>query len=545
MGKIIISFLLASFVLGYCLIDTTYTLYYFQLKAAILSITTAILIYFFSKNKSVFSIGKHALLRINPFIDRYGIYFLLGGFFLLLNFLTFSKHLNFHSSGFDLGIFDQVVYKYSNGVFPASSSIREISNIEGDHFHPILGLYALFYKIYASPLTLIFIQNLAFILGGLGIYKIAKYKLNIPIIGFGVVFLYLIFKGNINALFFDFHPIVVAVSLFPWLFYYSIKKKWLIYFLLLIPILLSKENLSLYIVFFGIYQFFIQKEKTVGLITFVIGITYFYLSMNIFLPAMGGGGKYWSYDLIGENPKDFIMNTFLHPIQFIQVLFDSIKKVSTYLHHLGSGGYLLFTPIIIFLIPSYAQKFLSSREEFWTLNFHYSIDVYWVIALGIIFSFAYIRKRFPQKHIDIYIFLGVFIFCNSFIINLHNSKLLQLSYKLENLNTLKQVMNTLPKNISISTQNNIVPHFSHNNDVFIFPNLGDAEYILLNTKISSGWPLNPGESLDMYMTKLNNKEPFKDIKLPFIKEPLYFNTNYDLIIEENNVFLYKKTITND
>jgi hypothetical protein len=84
----------------------------------------------------------------------------------------------------------------------------------------------------------------------------------------------------------------------------------------------------------------------------------------------------------------------MHPIDFFNVLFSSDVKISTYLHHGFSGLFLaIFSPVIIFLIPAYAQKFLSSREEFWTMSFHYSIDIYWVIAISIIFVFAFIKNK--------------------------------------------------------------------------------------------------------------------------------------------------------
>lgn len=535
-----ITFLIILFI-AYLSISIPYPLYYKQLIASIISLSISLIVFIFLNNfKNIKIILSKILFKINNFIDKYGIYFLLGVFFIFINYITFSKHLNYHSSGFDLWIFDQVVYQYSNLEFPASSSIREIDNIEADHFHPILWLYALFYKIYASPLVLIFLQNLFFVLGWFWIYKISKFKLNIPVIGFWLVFLYLIFRWNINALLFDFHPLVVAVSLFPWLFYFSIKKKWLYYFLLLIPVLLSKENLSIYVLFFGIYQFFIQKDRVIWLISFWIWGLYFYLVMNYFLPAMWWGWKYWSYDAIWATPKELLLNAILHPIIFIQIIFSSWIKIVTYLHHLGSGLYLaLFSPVIIFLIPSYAQKFLSSREDFWTLNFHYSIDIYWIIAVWIIFAFVWIKNKYKKNYKDIFIVLWIFIFLNSFLINIYKSPLLYSNYYLENKEVLDKIISDLPKNIKISTQNNIVPHFSHNKNVYIFPNLWNSEYILLNTKIDSWWPLEKWKSLNMYIEKLKNKEKLNDIRLPFIKELLTFDRKYELIKEEKWVLLFK------
>lgn len=480
------------------------------------------------------------IIPINYFIDKYWIYLLLIWFFIFLNYLTFLKHLNFWSSGFDLWIFDQVIYKYSNFEFPASSSIREISNIEADHFHPILLLYAVFYKFFPSPLILLFIQNLFFVLWWLWIYKISKLKLNIPIIWFWLVFLYLIFIWNINAILFDFHPLVPAVSLFPWLFYYSIKKKWIFYFLIIIPILLSKENLSIYILFFWIYQFFFQKERFIWIISFLIWWLYFYCVMNYILPFMGWGWKYWTYDALWNNPKELLENIFLHPLLFLSIIFSSLTKIVTYLHHLWSWLYIaIFNPVVLFLIPAYAQKFLSSREEFWTLNFHYSIDIYWVIAIWIIFTFSWIRNKYPNKYRNIFILLWFFIFINSFLINIYKSPLIYSNYNLENKETLEKIIKTLPLNVKLSTQNKIVPHFSHNNNIYIFPNLWNSEYILINTKIDSIWPLDNEKTLNMYIKKLKNKENFLDIKLPFIKLPLNFNRKYDLIIQEDWILLFK------
>jgi hypothetical protein len=119
------------------------------------------------------------------------------------------------------------------------------------------------------------------------------------------------------------------------------------------------------------------------------------------------------------------VNVFRDPIHVVQILFSDTEKILTYIHHLGSGGIIgFFNPAIILLIPAYAQKFLSSRPEFWTMNFHYSIDIFWVIALGMISTFAFFQKHTKKSFHPIItaIFIGIFI--NSLIINLTPSPLL-------------------------------------------------------------------------------------------------------------------------
>jgi uncharacterized membrane protein len=91
----------------------------------------------------------------------------------------------------------------------------------------------------------------------------------------------------------------------------------------------------------------------------------------------------------------------------------------------------------------------------------------------------------------------------------------------------------------LSTQNNIVPHFSHNNNIYIFPNLADAEYILINKKSPNSWPLKNEKELEKYIDMLKNNKRFENIKLPFIKEELNFDYKYKLITEKDSIILFK------
>ena len=82
------------------------------------------------------------LSRIGQVFERYGIIFFVVFFFSVFCFITISRHIHFQTTGFDLGLFDQAVYQYSQGIFPAGSSIRGVTNIESDHFNPVLILFS-------------------------------------------------------------------------------------------------------------------------------------------------------------------------------------------------------------------------------------------------------------------------------------------------------------------------------------------------------------------------------------------------------------------
>lgn len=487
--------------------------------------------------------------RIQRYINNYGIYTLLFWFFICISILVTIKHNNFYSYGFDLGIFDQVVWQYSQWNFPASSSIRNIENILWDHFHPVLILYAFVYKIYSSALTLLYLQNFAFVLGWLWIYKIAKYFKLSSIFWLAVVLIYLLFEWNIRALLFDFHPMVVAISLLPWLVYLWLRNKtklsYLIYGSLFLFIIFSKENMSLYLIFLGIFQLFFQPSRRLWVLGILLWTLYFYAVMNYFIPAMWwNNGSYWSYDAVWSSPWDMIQNIFSQPLIFIDVLLSHSEKLITYAKHLTSGGiFMIFTPAILLIIPWYAQKFLSSREEFWTMEqFHYSIDISWALLIGVILFFVYLQRisRRRQIYSSLTKILQMIFIVLALCVNLYNSPLRWISYHWENNKTIYSFISDIPSSASISTQNSLIPHLSQRKDIYLFPMVAGADYILLEKYSKDGWPLRSREEFESIFNAILENKQVSALELPFVKESFSIESRYKLLKEQNNVYLFEK-----
>src|SRR4030095_11368803 len=70
------------------------------------------------------------------------------------------RHRHFDSS-VDVGIFDQAVWHLSRFETPASS-IRGFSNLFGDHFHPIIAVFAPLYWVAPAADTLLVAQAVLF-----------------------------------------------------------------------------------------------------------------------------------------------------------------------------------------------------------------------------------------------------------------------------------------------------------------------------------------------------------------------------------------------
>src|SRR5215212_2410264 len=87
----------------------------------------------------------------------YGVTGLVALFAAAYTLYGIFRHRHFASSAYDLGIYDQAVWHLSRFETPASS-IRGYSHMFGDHFNPVMALFAPLYWIVSSPETLIVAQ---------------------------------------------------------------------------------------------------------------------------------------------------------------------------------------------------------------------------------------------------------------------------------------------------------------------------------------------------------------------------------------------------
>ena len=96
-------------------------------------------------------------------------------YFVIFSALSILKHESFNSTAFDLGIFDQNVWMFSQG----QSFINTVNGFYpfADHVQPILYAVALLYKLAATPVLLLILQAAAVSLGAIPLYLLARKKL--------------------------------------------------------------------------------------------------------------------------------------------------------------------------------------------------------------------------------------------------------------------------------------------------------------------------------------------------------------------------------
>ena len=217
--------------------------------------------------------------------------------------VSILKHIHFYSTAYDLSIFDQAVRAYSEFRSP-ESALRGYDNLLGDHFHPILALLAPFYWIANSPVTLLVAQAALVCSTAIPIYLFGLRQLKKQSWALMVAILFLANAAIMRMVRFDFHEIAFALPAIAWGIYAVYQKKWWVYWLSVVILLLTKEDQAFVVVGFGLLLFVLREwKRAIG--TVVVGITSFLAITKIFVPyfagGQGGGYGYWSYTSLGDN----------------------------------------------------------------------------------------------------------------------------------------------------------------------------------------------------------------------------------------------------
>jgi len=332
-------------------------------------------------------------------------------FAVLFALLSFPNHYLLRTYALDLGMFNHALYDFSH-----ARANYFLLNVHGknvhyfsDHFSPITLLYAPFQYLFGSW-TLLIIQWIAILAGGWGVFQLAEQKLKNTLQSSLLMFHFFSIWGIVYALSFDFHNNVMAAMFVPWLFYFMETKARLKAILMALLIMLSKENMALWLVFlisgYGMLRYTTFRAFLRGyLLPAALVFLYFILVMQVFMPAFSDGnhnGQTGRYAHLGPTPMAILHNWFKEPLSFISLWVDINEngnifygyRTETWLMLLLSGGiFILRRPAFFWMIlPILAQKFFSEDPLIMGITHHYSIEFVPVLSLALLWTLMNMGK---------------------------------------------------------------------------------------------------------------------------------------------------------
>ncbi len=480
--------------------------------------------------------------------EQKGAIIVLAIFAAIFASITFVNHYNFRTYGWDLGINQNAIFDYAHFRWNDCMIMQpSFDNVLADHFSLYPILVSPFYWIFGSYTMLIF-QWLAILFGGVGIYKFvldigkSKNLATIALVHFFCIW------GIYSALSFDYHDNVVGTMFVPWfLLYYRRKNlKWSIVFFLLI--LISKENIALWAFFIGMglaLRHLIEKnyeELKVSLFFSLAACVYFILIIKVIIPSLSsgeGGYLHHSYNALGSNFGEVIVNIIRHPIDAVKLLFinhsgdamfDGVKA-ETYIALLLAGGWAVFffPEFLVMLIPIIAQKMFNDLPIRWGISDHYSIEFAPILVIALYMFIV----RFKSHRKTLAIAMAGVCAVSSLKFMEHRTseyykKINTQFYSAEHwkrnfdVSSVYSEIEKIPDDAKVSAQSPLAPHLAFRDYIYHYPFKGDADFIAL-------------------LTAEENKYPFDDVTYQQEIDQLISSGDWEVFSKNQAVLILKKT----
>jgi len=485
------------------------------------------------------------MLKTNQYKGVLPVLVLFG---LIFCSISLVNHYNFRTYAWDLGINNNAIFDYAHFRWNDCMLLQpQYKNILGDHFtiYPIL-VCPLFWL--TGTYTMLIVQIIAILLGGLGIYKLFLLKTNnqqslalMAMIHFFSIW------GIYSALAFDYHDNVIAAMLVPWLFYSLEKEKYIHSFFLLILVCIGKENMALwgFFICIGLLLLNMKNKKRNKFLLFgaAFCLIYFVAMIKVVIPNLSNtkdGYHHFNYAVLGNNFGEAFKTIFNRPLFVLNTLVANTSgnpdgdgaKMELHKMVLFSGGiFLFFKPqYLIMLIPIYAQKLFNDDFTKWGLNSHYSIEFVPILTICL-FDWITDRKKY-QLPIGIGFCLITF---GSTISSMDHRVSKWYSpeqtrfysanhYKINyNLAEIRNGLSAIPKNVSVSATNSLVPHLAFRDYIYQYPD---------------------GENQVEYIVLFDNENYYPLSKEEFLKRRREFLTskNWEIIHNSKNLLIVKRRV---
>jgi uncharacterized membrane protein len=302
------------------------------------------------------------------------------------------RHRGF-SSAYDLALFDQAVWHYSRFEPPRTELVFEyfaesgrwepLPYLLGDHFHPLVAVLAPLYWIHASATTLLVAQAVLVASSAIPVFLFSRLRLG-RLGAHLITAAYLLFWALHRGVGFDFHEVAFAPLLIACAIYFTAVERWRVCAASLVLLLLTKENFGIFVAFFGVYLGVLRHMKAAAA-AFVGGVGWYALVTAVVMPRLAGGHEFrhWSFRAVGDDPLDALWRIVRSPeLPFVVAVDDPVKAETLFFLFALFLGIALYSPVLVLAVPLIAERMLSSAPQLWGMEYHYSLAIAPVVAMG-------------------------------------------------------------------------------------------------------------------------------------------------------------------
>ena len=430
----------------------------------------------------------YALVCKRPVSLPFIISILLTVYVIFFGGISVLRHLHYQNlSSFDVALYNQIQWNNIHGRFFESS-------ISGSNFvthnSPFLILLSPLYAVYPRPETLLVLKNLFLASSAVPFYLILKmivHKSAIFPLLLGYLFYPFIVGQNFNAP----HEICFLPPFLLFSFYFFLKNRFNNFLIFLLLSLSIKEHISLIAIMYGLYAFYLKRERPWVAAPILLGIFWGFLSVGII---------YYFQEIYKVDPYpawliDNIKGRFMRPdAPFLANVLWGLKTSS--LGHwdsfyfvyllLSAAGLILpvFSPIALLGAPELMINLLASVQLIYP-TWHYNI----ITACFLLIACAEAVKKLSSKAVlqrwgvpshkiqELLSWLLCICVASHFFLWWDHTNIKKIPRYVETMNT---AIRLIPKEASVSAPKHLVAYVSSRKDYFLLEDNRKGEYIVVD-----------------------------------------------------------------
>jgi len=492
---------------------------------------------------------------------------------VIFSHYTILKHYTFNSYAWDLGIFNQALYTtlyHGKLLFSTAELFMQPSgSYLATHFSPILFTLLPFYALYPSAENLLVIKSSVLALGALPLYFLVKETLKSRKAAFILAIAYLLHPAIQGSNWFDFQQQIFLPILMFSSSYFMIKERWRAYFATTVLSLMISEHATLVVLALSIYYLLTSNVRRIPSLIKALKITretamvltllMCFISLFVaeyvkglfpiqpeFMDVYKATDVYKVLGFKGESLISLPIYLLLNPDKSLNaLLYDYHIKLIYIVFLFAPLAFLPFgSKITIFTFALLLPFLVSNYSAYYKIGAHYPLYVIAPIFLAAIEALSNRTKRDIDNMLKIIMITSLIFIVSISPISPASSPLIKakiLWYPTSNLvisgeiEAMHKMLDLIPRNASILTQNHIFPHVSSRINAYVLPIytevpeqkrklenyvrdlINRSEYIFLDIRQKSYW-------IQFVFNEILNNGTFGPYK--FTKSAILFKRDY-------------------
>jgi uncharacterized membrane protein len=408
---------------------------------------------------------------------RRGPWLLAAGCFAVYVTYSLTRLHTGHMSGYDLGIFVQVVDRYAHLQAPVVD-VKLGWNAMGDHFSPALAVLAPFYRLVPRPETLLVAQAALAAVSVVPVTRVAQGIVG-PRAGLVVGFAYAGSYGLQSLIGFDFHEVALAVPLLAFGLEAHLAGRQVRSAVLLGLLVFVKEDLGLTVLLFAVVLAAAGqgpgRRLAAGLAAWAAA--WFLLATQVIVPALSPDGTY-------RYLSHFEQRSSGDPGRIAAMVTSDGRIHLLWLLLVVGLGVLLRSPLALLLLGTLSWRLASTGPGYMSTHAHYDAVLMPVVFLA---SLDGLRRLGRPVLARAYPWLAAAVLVIVTVAAYPFPHLLRPAFyhRMSDVAAVEDLVGHVPPGASLRTDNNLVPLAVSRNDVWMLyadrPNVPVQTWLMTDT----------------------------------------------------------------